>query len=125
MSPGILMIIIMTLPSGGVSASFVNVDNREECLSRLSRIRPILEQAEGKLVEAGCFASAARFEPFDHNPPSDAPRFSYRIQIRGEAAGIERLAVPTGCVIVQPAGGNAASADYCATSTQDLVAAQP
>lgn len=116
MNPGILMVIVMALPNGGAGASFVPVDEKQECEARLGRILPILRQSGSKLLEAGCFTSAMQFEPFDHDPPADAPRYSFRVTLRGGEAVIERQAECAAPVVAEGEEPRI----YCATSTQNL-----
>jgi hypothetical protein len=120
MTANILMVILIALPQGGVSASFVNVDSAQECESRLGRIRPILEQADEKLLHAGCHLSTAQFSLFDHDPPVDAPRFLYEVGIKGASASIRRLSHGEECDGSGLVAGEA-EITSCATSIQQLI----
>lgn len=125
MNPGILMVIIMALPQGGTGASFVPVEDRPECERRLGRILPILRQSESRLLEASCFTSAMQFEDFDHDPPADAPRYAFRVTLRGEDAVIERQETSGPCPDGPQTTQNGQPRIYCATSTQNLIQPQP
>ncbi|GEO86512.1 MULTISPECIES: hypothetical protein [Alphaproteobacteria] len=123
MPANILMVILIALPQGGVSASFVNVDALEECESRLGRIRPVLEQESDTLLHAGCHLSTAQFSLFDHDPPVDAPRFPYEITIKGASAEVRRLAGGDDC---DSSGANRGEMAFalCVTSTQELISTE-
>ena len=121
MNTGIVMIILTLLPGGDLSASFVNTDTLAECEQRLGRIRPILENGKVGLREAGCFRSAARFDYFDHDPPADAPRRGFLVELEGDLARVRKLAAPGDCdAMLEQVNGPAGTARYCATSTQDM-----
>ena len=118
MNTGIVMIILMLLPGGDLSASFVNTDTLAECEQRLGRIRPILEGSKMEVKAAGCFKSAAMFDDFDHDPPADAPRNAFLIDLDGDAASVRKLGSAEECRAALEASGRQTS--YCATSTQDM-----
>lgn len=120
MSTGTLMIILMLLPGGGHSSTFVNTDTPQECEQRLGRIRPILEGGTVELTVAGCFASDALFDDFDHDPPADAPRHSFLVGLTGDKASVRKLATAAECEGALKAEGPAGEARYCTTSTQDM-----
>lgn len=121
MNTGIVMIILTLLPGGDLSASFVNTDTLAECEQRLGRIRPILENGKVGLKEAGCFRSPAQFDYFDHDPPADAPRHSFLIELAGDLASVRKLAASEDCpAILEQADRSAGKARYCTTSTQDM-----
>lgn len=121
MNTGTLMIILMLLPGGGYSASFVGTDTPQECEQRLGRIRPILESGTAGLKEAGCFASTATFDDFDHDPPADAPRHTFLVTLAGDRASVRRQASEAECrSALEQAEGSAGQARYCTTSTQDM-----
>ena len=121
MNTGTLMIILMLLPGGGYSASFVSTDTPQECAQRLARIRPFLEGGTAELKEAGCYATGATFDDFDHDPPADAPRHTFLLTLTGDEAGIRKLASEAECrSALEQAEGSAGQAYYCTTSTQDM-----
>lgn len=120
MPANILMVILIGLPQGGATASFVNVDTPQECEARLGRIRPVLEQASDRLLHAGCHSSGAQFPLFDHDPPVDAPRFLYEIGIKGQTVSIRRVANGDECDSSGLVAGEA-EITSCATSTQEMI----
>ena len=121
MNTGIVMIILTLLPGGDLSASFVNTDTLAECEQRLGRIRPILENGKMGLREAGCFRSTAEFDYFDHDPPADAPRHAFLIELESELASVRKLDAPGDCdALLAQEDGPVGKARYCATSTQAM-----
>lgn len=125
MNTGIVMIILMLLPGGEPSASFVNIDTAEECEQRLDRIRPILEGGKAVLQEVGCFRSTVQFDDFDHDPPTDTPRHTFFVGLHGDQATIRKLKTLDECRSTQNrVNGKSQDKSYCTTSTQDFVAAE-
>ncbi len=125
MNTGIVMIILLLLPSGEPSASFVNIDTAEECEQRLDRIRPILEGGQAELQKIGCFRSTAQFDDFDHDPPADAPRHIFFVGLNGDQATIRKLKNVVECRSEQiEANTKPQGKSYCTASTQDLVVAE-
>jgi len=123
MDAGVVMIILTLLSGGEVSSTFVNVDTRAECNERLSRIRPVLESGDVQLKEAGCFDSSVQFDDFDHSMPQDVPRYSFLVSIDGERALIQKHKSAADCqtsLEILPTA-TAGQANYCTTSTQDLI----
>ncbi len=118
MNPGVVMIILMLLPNGDLSSSFVNIDTIDECNQRLHRILPILENGDSELQEAGCFHSSMQFNYFDHDPPKDAPRYTFLIDLQPDQATMRKLANPAECRAVLE--WQDAPRKYCTTSTQDV-----
>ena len=121
MNTGTLMIILMLLPGGGYSSSFVGTDTPQECEQRLARIRPILEGGTAELKEAGCYATSATFDDFDHDPPTDAPRHTFLLTLTGDRATVRKLASEADCrAALEQAEGSAGQSRYCTTSIQDM-----
>jgi len=118
MNSGIVMIILMLLPSGDLSSSFVNIETAEECEQRLGRIRPILENGDFEMKEAGCFRSPVQFDYFDHDPPKDAPRYDFLVSLDGDRATVRRLESAAECRAELER--QSAPRSYCTTSTQDV-----
>lgn len=118
MNSGIVMIILMLLPGGDFSSSFVNTDTLEECEQRLGRIRPILESGKVELKQAGCFQSTAEFDDFDHDPPAGAPRHTYLVDLKDGLATVRKLQTAGECRAALEEAERQTS--YCATSTQDM-----
>lgn len=121
MQTAVVMIILTVLPGGDISSSFVNIDTQEECQTRLQRIEPILRNGKIDVKEAGCFRSQAQFDYFDHDPPEDAPRFSYLIRFQGDQADVSELESVKAC---HDALARQSPQDglryYCTISTQAL-----
>lgn len=123
MNTGVVMIILMLLPGGDLSSTFVNTGSAPECEQRLARIRPILAGSGTELKEAGCFRSAAQFDDFDHDPPADAPRHAFLVDLDGDEANVRKLASAEECRAALEATGRQRS--YCTTSTQDMTGGAP
>ncbi|GEM_PF-1609084 len=123
MNASIVMIILTALPDGGVSSSFVNVDTLQSCETRLQRIRPVLETGKVDLKLAGCFHSDLQFDYFDHDPPADAARFNFLVEVKNDAADVSKFYDPLACQ--QALAQKQLQQDHqawCTTSTQDFSA---
>lgn len=121
MNAAIVMIILTTLPDGGVSSSFVNVDTLQSCETRLQRIRPVLENGNVGLKVAGCFNNELMFDYFDHDPPANAPRYNFLVEVKNDAADITKFNDALLCqeTLTQRQMEKDRQA-WCTTSTQDI-----
>lgn len=119
MQTAIVMIILTVLPGGDISSSFVNIDTRDECQTRLQRIEPILRNGKIEVKEAGCFRGEAQFDDFDHAPPEDAPRFSYLVSLQADRADVREMESPEACRDALPRQSpQHGLRHYCTLSTQ-------
>lgn len=121
MNTAIVMIILTSLPHGGVSSSFVNVDTLQSCETRLQRVRSVLEAGKVELKLAGCFRSDLQFDYFDHDPPADAARFNFLVAVKSDAADISKFDDPLVCEhALEQKRQQQDHQAWCTTSTQDF-----
>lgn len=119
-----LLVILTMTDAGGLSAAFVGTETRAECEARGKAIRTILDGAKVDIREFACVPGAARFEPFAHGTPADAPRFFYRVALGADSVRITQVESLGACKAAQPAAAEPAGARvYCASSSQSMLRA--
>ncbi|WEX08556.1 hypothetical protein [Chelativorans sp. AA-79] len=118
MKLGFLMIILMALEDGGLSAAFVNTHTLDECEDRSKIVEAILEDQNITIKELVCRASEARFEPFAHDAQEDPKRYNYFISFDDRDAWVEPDVSGGEACEARAASG---LARYCATSPQNMI----
>lgn len=119
MTAGMLLLILTLADAGQYSAAFVHTPTVAECERRAAAVRTILENGGTQIERIVCRASKASFEPFVHRTEPDSPRQRYLIRVNEEQVVVSPMTDGQAC-----SAGKAGS-DYCATSTQRLLANRP
>jgi len=111
-----VLLVILALVKGDISASFANTANMRACRIKLSQVHPTLERSGFKVIKSRCAKSPQKFTSYRSGRSQNATRNHYLITFPGNGVTITPMAGKMAC---EKARTDKKS--YCATSRQKLL----
>ncbi len=111
-----VLLVILALVRGEVSASFANAANMKACEVKLGQIRPTLKRAGYEILQGRCVISPQKFTSYRTRRSKNAPRVHYLITFSGTGVTITPMAGKMACEKAR-----AGKMSYCTTSRQKLL----
>jgi hypothetical protein len=113
-----VLLVILALVKGDISASFANTANMKACRVKLSQIHATLQRARYEIVQSRCVKSSQKFTSYRTRRSKNAPRVHYLISFPADSITITPMAGKPAC---EQAKARAGEKSYCATSRQKLL----
>ena len=111
-----IMLLLTLAGDGSVHVNFSEAENAAACTAKMAGVRKVLDSAGIELIDVRCAASGIAVTKYKRGLPADAPRFTYKVTLKGE--GFSAVPVDAGdCT------ENRSEGVFCATSTQQPIAA--
>ncbi len=111
-----VLLVILALVKGDISASFANAANMKACEVKLGQIRPTLKRAGFRIIKSRCVKSPQKFTSYRTRRAKNAPRVHYLISFPADSVTITPMAGKPAC---EKARAKAAETSYCTTSRQE------
>jgi len=111
-----VLLVILALVKGQVSASFASAANMAACEVKLGQIKPTLKRAGYEIVQSRCVKSKQRFSSYRTRRSKNAPRVHYLIGFPANGVTITPMAGQLACE-----KSRTDKKSYCASSRQKLL----
>ncbi len=121
MSAAHVMLILMLLSDGQLSAAFVSTESKSNCEQRAKAVDAILSSGNADIKLLRCLPSEHKFARFAHRTSSSAPRYAYLLSVGENSLGVKPVSDLRHCASLRSdMSENSRVTQYCVTSTQAL-----